>query len=200
MSIYAYVDPTADQGEALFWSLVEVVAAQAGVTEGDAFMHMRRAWSDRFKDLKPHHAIDHQGDGRSAIWRVRLSIWAGPAGDSLWADTDDGRQLDQEGATLLAGLPAVSAWVREMCSQAHPGATLQGLEEITLASKIKSLRVSLSNQGGACIWRLRYIVTPPEPPAVAVGGNRLKSVAPSREPQRFMAHVRISREESPRRN
>lgn len=201
MSVYQYIDPTAEQAAELFWSLVPVVSEQAGITEPDAFRLMQRAWLDALKEIKPHHAIDHMGDGRSAIWRVRLTIWGGEGYQSLHADTDDGRDLGAEGVTLLNGLPAVSAWVRELCAQAHPGCELEGLSEITLAGKIKSLRVSLSNQGGSCIWRLRYAVTAAaaEPAPAAVGVNLLKSaraVAP--RTQYFMAHVRVTREESPR--
>lgn len=201
MSVYAYVDPTAEQATELFWSLVPVVSEQAGITEPDAFRLMRRAWLDVIQDIKPHHAIDHMGDGRSAIWRVRLTIWGGEEYQSLLADTDDGRDLGAEGVTLLNGLPAVSAWVRELTAQAHPGCTLDGLSEITLAGKIKSLRVALSNQGGTSIWRLRYAATPAvvDPAPVEAGTNLLKSArAAARGPQFFMAHVRVSREESPR--
>lgn len=200
MSVYQYVDPTAAQAEELFWSLVPVVAEQAGITEGDAFRLMQRAWSDAVKGLKPHHAVDHMGDGRSAAWRVRLTIWTGETYANQFADTDDGRPLDQDGATILMGLPAVSAWVRELCAQAHPGCTLEGLSEHALAGKLKSLRVSLSNQGGSCIWRLRYVATPPEraePEADASAGPMRLRARPQRQ-LHCMAHVRVTREESPR--
>lgn len=199
MSVYQFVDPTADQAEDLFWSLVSVVAEQAGVTEGDAFMLMRRAWSDRIKALKPHHAVDHQGDGRSALWRVRMTIWTGPGMDSLVADTDHPKPLDQDGATVLCGLAQVGAWVRELAELAHPGRALEGLSAATLESKIKSLRVSLSNQGGACVWRLRYTVSPPaEPQPLQLVTGSLRGVA-ERSAGYFphhMAHVRIAREEA----
>lgn len=198
MSIYQYVDPTADQAEELFWSLVSVVAEQAGVTDADAFHHTRRVWVDRLKALKPHHAIDHPGDGRSAIWRVRLTVWGGPDKDTQMGDSDSGRPFEQDGATLLSGLGAVAAWVRELVPQLHPGYTLDGLEEAVLANKLKSLRVALSNASGSAIWRLRYIASPPAAPLEHTPGS-LRGIAAHRGgPQAFLAHVRITREESPR--
>lgn len=203
MSIYEYVDPTTAELDKLFWSLVPLIAEQAGVSEADALYHLRRTWADRIKTYKGYEAIDFRDDGRAAVWRVRLTIWGGEGYQSQFADTDDGRPLDHDGATLLHGLPAVAEWVRELCAQAHPACSLDGLSEATLAGKIKSLRVSLSNQGGSCIWRIRYTVTPPEAPAnaaaAAPGVNLLKLARPkAAQLQHFLAHVRVTREESPR--
>lgn len=217
MSIYQFTDPTADEVESLFWSLVPVVAEQARVTEADAFHHMQRVWLDRIKGIKPHHAIDHAPDGRSAIWRVRLMIWrTGPEGqEELHADSDPEATFNTSavapGSTLLNGLPTVVSWVRELATQAHPHGILEGLEEQVLLHKVRSLRVSLSNQGGECVWRLRYTVrpevveappaTPAQPGALVprVGGeNRLRVAAQASRPQHFRANVYVQREESPR--
>jgi hypothetical protein len=199
MSVYEYIDPTSDEMARLFWSLAPVVAGQAKITEPDVFRLMQRAWLDKLKALKPHHAIDYGGDGRTALWRVRLMIWRiGPEGqEDLFADSDDGARFAQHGtapgSTVLSGLPTVAGWVRELCTGAHPGATLDGLDEHVLANKIKSLRVALSNSGGNSIWRVRYTVTPP---AAEPSSNPLKSL--STPPQRFLASVHVQREESAR--
>lgn len=215
MSVYQYIDPTADEAEGLFWSLVPVVAEQAGITHADAFYHIQRTWVDRLKGMKPHHAIDHAPDGRSAIWRVRLMIWrTGPEGqEELHADSDPELAFSPDnvaaGSTLINGLPTVATWVRELAIQAHPHGILEGLEAQVLAHKIKSLRVALSNQGGDCVWRLRYTVTPeaaPEAPRPAGAGlvrrepgvSLLKTTAQASRPQHFRANVYVQREESPR--
>jgi|SRR5579859_2233553 len=204
MSIYEIVDPTTVELEKLFWSLVPVVAEQAEVTQADAIFHLRRAWGDKLKSFRTYEAVDFRDDGRAAAWRVRLTIWAGQDHASLYADTDDARPLDQDGSTILYGLSAVASWVRELCISAHPNATLDGLSEATLATKIKSLRVALSNQGGACIWRLRYTATPaapeaPQPGQAGPGVNLLKTArASTPRVEHMLAHVRVTREESPR--
>lgn len=204
MSIYEVVDPTTAELERLFWSLVPVVAEQAQVTQADAVFHLRRAWSDRLKGFRTYESVDFRDDGRAAAWRVRLTIWTGPDNGSLVADTDDGRPSEADGTTILYGLSAVADWVRELTAQAHPGCVLDGLSEATLATKIKSLRVALSNQGGASIWRLRYAATPAvveAAPAVQTGpGVNLLKAARQLTPrvETFLAHVRVSREESPR--
>lgn len=208
MSIYEYVDPTADEATALFWSLVPVVAEQAGVTAEDAVFHMRRAWADRLKAIRTHQGIDFRDDGRAAAWRVRLTIWRIRGTDDQQecvADTDPQLPFERDGATIIYGLGAVSAWVRELCAQAHPTSTLEGLSEATLANKLKSLRVALSTQHGSCIWRLRYSAAPiaatPSIPAEAGAGpvNRLKELpAHAHRLDHLMAHVRVTREESPR--
>lgn len=205
MSVYDYIDRTCGEMTALFWSLVPVVAGQAGITEADAQRLMQRGWLDTVKDIRPYHAIDYAGDGRSALWRVRLMIWRIGQGDQadLHADSDLGAPYNQHetapGATLLAGLPTVGEWVREMCAQAHPGAELEGLEEATVANKVKSLRVALSNSGGLSVWRLRYTAKMPAQVAPAPSGNALRdAVALKPMSQRYLAAATVQREESPR--
>lgn len=206
MTIYQYTDPAAEEMLALFWSLVPVIAEQAGVTEADAVFHIRRAWADKLKALKFTEGIDYKDDGRSAAWRVRLMIWRlGERGqEELYADSDAGAQFDQynaaPGSTVIYGLPAVAEWVRELCTQAHaPGSLLDGLDQGTLGTKIKSLRVALSNAGGRSTWRLRYTVAPPRTDAAPVSANALRDVARhAPTSQRFMATVDVQREESPR--
>lgn len=204
MSIYEIVDSTTAELEKLFWSLVPVVAEQAQVTQADAVYHLRRLWADTLKGFRTYESVDFRDDGRAAAWRVRLTIWSGPDYANLHADTDDGRPLDNDGTTILYGLSAVADWVRDLCAQAHPGCTLDGLSEATLSTKIKSLRVALSNQGGASIWRLRYTVTAaaaPEAPAIKSGPgvNLLKAIRQSTpRTEYFLAHVRVTREEAPR--
>lgn len=205
MSIYEYVDPTGDEMERLFWSLVPLIAEQADVTEADAFMHIKRNWTDRIKALKGYSGIDYKDDGRAAAWRVRLMIWrVGHEGqEDLFADSDAGARFDQHdvapGQTIIYGLPNVAAWVRELADMAHPGAVLDGMSEHTLANKIKSLRVALSNSGGRSTWRIRYSVTAPAAAEIETLTNVLKA-GRERGPasSRFMANVYVQREESPR--
>lgn len=203
MSIYEYADPAVDEVMRTFWSLVPVVAEQGKVTEADAVAAMRRELVDRAKALKLTHGVDYADDGRAALWRVRLTVWNGLAYDNCIADTDPERPPTDEGATLIAGLPAVAAWARELIEQLHPGRELDGIAEHVLANKIKSLRVALSTQNGSCVWRLRYTVQPEKREAGAPlqrtpgslrGVSRLANT-----PEHLMAIVRVSREEGSRR-
>lgn len=202
MSIYQFTDPTAEEMTRLFWSLVPVVAEQAAVTPEDAVTHMRRAWADALKAIRTHQGIDYRDDGRAALWRVRLMLWrSGPQGQQdLFGDSDSGARYDQydvaPGLTTLRGLSAVADWARELCAQAHPHATIEGLSAEALALKIKSLRVALSNAGGRATWRLRYTATPIADTTAAPPTNALKRPA-SGAPQHFMAVVYVQREESP---
>lgn len=205
MSIYSFVDPTGDEMERLFWSLVPLIAEQASVTEADAFLHIKRNWADRLKGLKGYAGIDYKDDGRAAAWRVRLMIWRlGDQGqEDLFADSDAGARFTQHdvdpGQTIIYGLPGVADWVRELTDSAHPGAVLDGLDQGTLTHKVKSLRVALSNSGGRSTWRIRYTATT-QPPADAAPGSNILKAARGRGPasQRYMASVYVQREESPR--
>lgn len=200
MSIFEYVDPAIDEVMRTFWSLAPVVAEQAAVTEADAITAMRRELSERARGLKLTHGVDYADDGRAALWRVRLTVWNGLAHDNLLADSDPERPLNSDGASLIAGLPAVASWARDLVAELHPGRELDGMAEHVLANKIKSLRVALSTQHGSCVWRLRYTVQPERggdgapvtrSPGSLRGVSRLSSGA-----EHLMAHVRISREES----
>lgn len=208
MAIYEYVDPTAVELKNLFWSLVPVVAEQAGVTEEDAVFHMRRLWVDEIKAIKITHGVDYREDGRAAAWRVRLMLWRiGPQGQrDLHADSDLGSRFDRNGPapgqTVIYGLPAVAEWVNELCTAAHSAdSVIEGISVETLLRKIRSLRVALSNAGGEAMWRVRYdVITAPLSEQAPAHANPLRAISEAREPgsQHFEAHVYVMREESPR--
>lgn len=206
LTIYAVTDAATTELDRLFWSLIPAIVQEANVTEADAVFHLRRAWVDHLKALKFSQGIDYRDDGRAAAWRVRLMLWRqGPQGqEDLVADSDPGARFDQydvdPGQTILYGLPAVAAWVLELCTSAHPpGSSFDGLDAGTLAHKTKSLRVALSNSGGRSVWRIRYGVTPPAQQGEGAQST-LKAMLAQQgaAPQRFMAQVLVQREESPR--
>lgn len=204
MSIYEHVDPTTTELESAFWSAVHAVAESAGVTVPDAHYHVQRAWTDRLKKLKPHEAVDYRDDGRAAAWRVRLMLWRiGPQGqEDLVADSDPGAAYSQHhtdpGQTILYGLPAVAAWVLDLCTMYHGGATLDGIDLASLLHKTKSLRVALSNSGGHSSWRIRYTATSKPRQTDNTSHNALRDLARSETSQRYMVTVSVLREESPR--
>lgn len=209
MSIYPIVDAASDELLQAFHSLVPVVAEQAGVTEPDALYHLRRTLLDRLKALKLSDRIDARDDGRAATWRVRLQIWFANGGEdqaSCVADTDPDKPFELHniapGATLIAGLPNVARWTLDMIEQYHaaadPGCMLDGIGEGVLANKLKSVRVSLSNGGGTCVWRLRYAVRAPaeeSKPVQAVRGSLRGVRSRIAGLRNFRADVRIVREE-----
>lgn len=195
MSIYEHVDGATEEVMRAFWTATAVLTEQAQVTEADALMHLKRSVTDRIKAAKPAHAIDYQPDGRSALWRVRMTIWSGVQLDTLYADTDDGRPLEHAGATLIQGLPAVATWAWELIQQAHAPRAIADLDQASVLHKLRSLRVALSNQDGACVWRLRYVVLPDEGAAGGAVPGSLRGVGQrSRGPEYHLAHVRVSRE------
>lgn len=205
MAIYEYVDPTVVELKRLLWSTVTLVAEQAAVTEADALYQVRRKWMDELKAIKVSEAIDYRDDGRAATWRVRLMVWRkGPQGQAdLHADSDAGARFDQynvdPGATLIHGLPAVADWVLDLCGQAHPGATLEGLDKAILTSKTKSLRVALSNSRGHSVWRINYIARTAARVEPGVSSNILRAHVDSLPTsQGYLATVYVEREESPR--
>lgn len=210
MSIYPIVDAASDELLQAFHSLVPVVAEQAGVSEPDALYHLRRTLMDRLKGLKLSDRIDYKDDGRTATWRVRLQIWHATGGEeqaSCVADTDPDKSFELHniapGATLVSGIPGVARWALEMIEQYHassdPGCILDGMSEGVLASKIRSVRVSLSHGAGSCVWRLRYSVrapahddsTPSQPVPGSLRGVRSRLVGL----RHFRADVRIVRED-----
>lgn len=198
MSLHDNIDGTLPELERAFWASTRIVAEQSAITVEDASRHMLRRWTAHLKDFRIHHAIDYADDGRAASWRVRLMLWRqGPQGQSdLAGDSDPGARFDQyavePGATVLFGLPAVATWALDLCTAAHPGATLDGLDAAIMARKLKSLRVALSNAGGESTWRLRYGVSRA---AVPDGANPLRERGAST--QQFMAAIHVKRETSP---
>jgi hypothetical protein len=206
MAVYEYVEPTTAELDRLLWGLVPVVAEQAGITHADALTHLRRVWVDHLKSAKASDGADYAYDGRVASWRVRLIIWRTDQHDQpaeRLADTDPRAEFSPSsiapGETVLFGLPAVAAWSLDMITQAHPApATLEGVDAVTLAAKLKSLRVTLSKSGGKTVWRLRYSVATPRterpdgPPTL----RHLAGSAPAL--QHFCAYVYVQREERPR--
>jgi hypothetical protein len=199
MAIYDYVDALAEAVEREIWATVPTIAEQAGVTVPDALNAAKRVLLDRIKAIKPTHGVDYRDDGRAALWRVRMQIWEG---ESLFADTDEGppspEALSAQGKTLIYGLPEVARWALELIRSAHPEQPLDGVDEATLLGKLRTVRVALSNQGGACAWRIRYAAWPA--PVLQETAERPSNLlkmrhAQSPSPRHFMAMVRLSREE-----
>lgn len=107
-------------------------------------------------------------DGRSALYRVRLQLFKN---GSLEADTDPEEEMNAPGAETIRGLVAVGQWARDIITAAHhadlvassvrhthPGTprTIEGLSDEDIVKSIKSLRPSLSRNGGSHFWRLPY--------------------------------------------
>lgn len=197
--IYETTDAATLEVMKAFWSAVSIVKEQASVTEADALMHMKRSVIDRVKAAKPTELCDYTPDGRSATWRVRLQIWRGMTHESLElvADTDPGPSLTSPGSTLIQGLPGVAAWAWSMIEQCHPGETISDLSLASITGKLRTLRVALSNQGGEVVWRLRYVINPPDvaPLPVHDGSRSLKGIGNQRSrAAMYLAHVRVSQE------
>lgn len=199
MAIYEYVDALAEAVEREIWATIPIIAEQAGVTMPDALNAAKRVLLDRIKALKPAHGVDYRDDGRAALWRVRMQIWEG---ESLFADTDEGppspEALNAQGKTLIYGLPEVARWALELIRTAHPDQALDGVDEATLLGKLRTVRVALSTQNGACAWRIRYAAWPEAAAQDSAERptNLLKArAAQSPSPRHFMAMVRLSREE-----
>lgn len=200
MTIYAEVDAASDEVCQQLSELVPVLSERCGVTDADSLYHLKRALVDKLKKLRLHDGVDLD-DGRAATWRVRLQIWGGPQLDTLLGDSDDTKHRDAEGETIIKGLPNVGLWVRELVTGLHPDTEIEGLSDGDLARKVKSLRVALHHQNGACAWRLRYSVKHPTVEAMtaeqarAAGLNPLKYVRASHaRDEECLAQVRISRE------
>lgn len=100
-----------------------------------------------------------QHDGRTQRWRVRVRLYRDGTEEPM-ADTDPELGPEKPGTEIIAGLPAVAAFVSEI-AQAFHGMTLAGeeLSEHTLYNKLNSLRPTLSRRGGNAVWRLQYQVT-----------------------------------------
>lgn len=196
MTIYETVDGATAEVMRAFWSAVTIVAEQAQVTEADAMMHMRRSVTDRVKAAKPTELVDYTPDGRSALWRVRLTIWTGNTADdqSLFADTDAPHPYERPGSTLIQGLPGVAEWAWDLIQQAHPGAAFQDISGPIIKHKLRTLRVALSNQGGEVVWRLRYVAEPAAGEPGQMQPGSLRGVRTSTAPRPFLAIVRVSQE------
>lgn len=179
-----------------FWHSVGILASEEALPEADAFAHLRQTVHARIKGAKITHGVDYVPDGRSARWRVRLTIWRGPSdrGD-LHADSDFPADLERPGTTLIHGLPAVAEWVWGLIEQAHPGRAIEELSLVAIKHKLRTLRVALSNQHGSCAWRLRYSVAPDATPVVRVPGSLRGLDKQDQEAESFLAFVQVSREE-----
>lgn len=100
-------------------------------------------------------------DARTAKWRCRFRIYDAQRLDEPVADSDEDRQADMPGTTILAGLPAVAAEVIALAGAFHGTLALSGLSSTELRHKLKSLRPTLSRakaSGGVCkaVWRVHY--------------------------------------------
>lgn len=198
--IFAEVDAAAEAlGEQLI-ELVPTIAERSGVTEADVLHHLKRSMGEMIKRLRLHDGVDLD-DGRAARWRVRLQVWGGPDHDTLLGDSDPGLHRDAEGETVIKSLPSVGEWVRELVEGLHPDTTIEGLSAGDLSRKVKSLRVTLHHQNGACAWRLRYTVKYPTVEALTLEEARARGLNPLKfakastpRDEECLAQVRISRE------
>ena len=107
--------------------------------------------------------------------------------------------MQRQGASVIAGLPAIAREVKGLIESYHAAADpdwiLEGCSEPTLLSKLAGLRVSLSNSGGECIWRIRYSLTPPPGSGPEHTPGSLRGVRSGAGSTRhYLAEVRISRE------
>lgn len=196
MTFYEILDGATDEVMRSFWSTVRIVSEQAQVTEADALAQMRRSVGDRVRAAKPTEAVDYTPDGRAALWRVRLTVWSGATEESrtLVADSDSPRPYEDHGSTLIQGLPGVAEWAWELISQAHAGRELLDLSLPAIKHKLRTLRVALSNQGGECLWRLRYMVAPDSAPVERVPGSLRGLDHRERVDAPYMAVVRVCQE------
>lgn len=216
MTFLTSLNTAADEVLNAFWHSVSVLSDDEELSEPEAFSHLRQAVLARIKAVKLTHGVDYVPDGRAARWRVRLTLWRGADPDTgdLHGDSDEGAPLSKPGATLIHGLPAVAAWVWELIGLAHPGCVIEELSLAAVRHKLRTLRVALSNQGGACAWRLRYSVSEPtstralNSPAMAAkyaaqraARGEAEPAAPiTREAVAYLALIQVSREEpAPRR-
>lgn len=99
-------------------------------------------------------------DGRAGTWRVRLCLYDQTSPDPV-ADTDPDTTPGEPGAMCLRSLQSVGAWIVENATTYH-GAPCIGLDDATLARRLRSLRVQMSNRrDGTGTLRLHYSVTEP---------------------------------------
>jgi hypothetical protein len=94
---------------------------------------------------------------RAKGWHARFRIYTADDAfsDVLW-DSDRELAADQPGATIFAGLPAVTARARELAIVYH-GLPLQGVTNANLTRKVTTLRTYLSNgQHSAGTMRIPY--------------------------------------------
>lgn len=100
-------------------------------------------------------SVKNASDKRAAAYRVRLTLFAQ---GGLVADSDPELVVNAPGTEIIYGLQGVAQWARDIILGFHPDEPIGGLEDDTLIKSIKSLRPSLSRNGGAHNWRLPYTV------------------------------------------
>lgn len=211
-SLFAAVDTATEELIDAFWTLVHGVASDTKTPPADVLHYFKRTAIAQLRELKASHGIDRVDDGRAAFWRIRTRIC--DIHDDCIADSDPERRFTPgeiaPGASVIAGLPSVAREVLAMIELCHaeldPGCAIEGVSEPILLSKLRSLRVALSNQGHNCVWRLRYIVRPPSETGGPVqqhpGHGGLSGATPHafragarREPRHFCAYVYVQREQ-----
>lgn len=101
--------------------------------------------------------VTGEADGRAQRWRVRVRLYNAARMDEPEADSDPDLAPERNGATILAGLPAVADHLAALASGFHKQACA-GLDAATLRHKLKSLRPTISRRGGDAVWRVPYRV------------------------------------------
>lgn len=105
-------------------------------------------------ELRPK-AVKAEGDGRAQAYRVRLTLYRDRM---LYADTDPELPANQPGTEVVRGLISVSDWAREIMEAYHnvDSMAFDILPYAKVEKSIKSLRPSLSRNGGIHNWRMSY--------------------------------------------
>lgn len=199
------IDSGTDELESSFWALLTTIADEAQTPPLDVLHYFKRTAIERLRSLKAAHGVDRVDDGRAALWRIRILLWHTTAGAdraSLVADSDPEQTYDANnvapGSSVIAGLPAVAREVKALVEAYHagadPGWIPEGISEPTLQSKLRGLRVSLSNSGGQCVWRVRYTLTPPAGSVEHTPGSLRGVRSGATQTRHYMAEVRVARE------
>jgi len=127
-----------------------IVGAALGINAGEAAIIIIKSLNDVIP--KP---LGNLEDKRAVWYRVRLTLFRD---GGLVGDTDPEIAMNKPGVELIKGLAAVGAWAREITQSFYEGQSVEGLDDVTIARSIKSLRPSLSRNEGTHNWRMGFTV------------------------------------------
>lgn len=145
----------ADTLDAAALTQAQAMAADDFMPVAAAYDALTAEFARRLRERRPSDLVE--ADGRSAQWRVRVRLYDMRAPDDVQADSDPDEGPKEPGASVIAGLPAVAAYLTELAGLYHAGAC-EGLGESTLRHRLKSLRPTLSRNKGVARWRVPYTV------------------------------------------
>lgn len=135
--------------------------------------------------LKAYSAVD----GRAEQWRVRVRLYRTDRMNEPEADSDPDAAADAPGTEVVHGLPGVATHLAQLATHFH-GSLPAGLEDATLRHRLKSLRPTLSRNGGHGVWRVPYQVEVGRGVAVL----RANGFPPEIGLQDWLARVDVQRE------